>query len=195
MRRFQGRDLSLGTGAERNAPESLTPIRSRRETATCSVDSHAGSLDQVGLCCRKVCASADLLTAGVESEAGKSQAKSCSVIVSRTRCSAELLRSGAPQGRDRHERRCLLRSRFCEASRREERRAASRPGHEAHCVFATRGGVAWVTNWVASSTPMPSGVGIIMRNGTRMRVPAIGANQASMLRCAARYLIAARSGM
>ena len=36
---------------------------------------------------------------------------------------------------------------------------------------------------------------IIIRNGTRMRVPAIGANQASMLRCAARYLIAARSGM
>jgi hypothetical protein len=77
MRRFQGRDLSLGTVKERNAPESLTPIRAGLATATCSVDSHAGALDQVGLRCRKVCASAYLLIAGVESEAGKSQAKTC----------------------------------------------------------------------------------------------------------------------
>src|SRR4051794_31584033 len=88
MRRFQGRDLSLGTVTERNAPESLTPIRSRRETATCSVDSHGSALDQVGLRCRKVCACACLLIAGVESEAGKSQAKTCTV--SRARCSAPL---------------------------------------------------------------------------------------------------------
>ena len=74
MRRFEGRDLSLGTVKERNAPESLTPIRTRPKTATCSVDSHAGSLDQVGLRCREVCARACLLIAGVESEAGKSQA-------------------------------------------------------------------------------------------------------------------------
>ena len=53
-----------------------------------------------------------------------------------------------------------------------------RPGMTgvAHCVFATRGGVAWVMNWVASSMAVPSGVGIIIQNGTSMRVPAIGAN-------------------
>jgi hypothetical protein len=51
-----------------------------------------------------------------------------------------------------------------------------------HCVFATRGGVAVVTNCVASSMALPSGVGIFMRNGTRMRVPRIGAKAISMLR-------------
>ena len=61
--------------------------------------------------------------------------------------------------------------------------------------FATRGGVAWVTNCVASSTPVPNGVGTVKRNGTRTRVPAIGANHASILRWAARCLITARSGM
>jgi hypothetical protein len=64
-----------------------------------------------------------------------------------------------------------------------------------HCVLATRGGNAVVTNCTASSTPVPSGVGIDILNGTNTRVPAIGASQTSMLRWAARYLIAARSGM
>jgi hypothetical protein len=65
----------------------------------------------------------------------------------------------------------------------------------AHCVLATRGGVAWVMNWVASSMAVPSGVGTAIRNGTRMRVPATGAKATSMLRCAVRYLMTARSGM
>src|SRR3954466_9504482 len=62
-------------------------------------------------------------------------------------------------------------------------------------VFATRGGVGVVMNWVASSIAGPSGVGILAQNGTRMRVPAIGANAISMLRWAARYLMTGRSGM
>jgi hypothetical protein len=62
-------------------------------------------------------------------------------------------------------------------------------------VFATRGGVAMVMNWVASSMAGPSGVGTFMRNGTRIRVPATGANAISMLRWAARYLMTGRSGM
>src|SRR5947209_13054457 len=65
---------------------------------------------------------------------------------------------------------------------------------ENHCVLATRGGAAWVTNWVACSMPVPNGVGISSLNGTSTRVPAIGANQASMLRWAARYLTTGRSG-
>jgi len=64
-----------------------------------------------------------------------------------------------------------------------------------HCVLATRGGVAWVMNWVASSMAVPNGVGITSRNGTRIRVPATGTNAISMLRWAARYLITGRSGM
>ena len=46
------------------------------------------------------------------------------------------------------------------------------------------------TNFVASMTPVPIGVGITMRNGASTRVPAIGANQISISLCAARYLIA-----
>ncbi len=62
-------------------------------------------------------------------------------------------------------------------------------------VLATRGGDAVVMNCVASNIAVPSGVGITIRNGTRMRVPATGANAISMLRCADRYLITGRSGM
>jgi len=65
-----------------------------------------------------------------------------------------------------------------------------------YCVFETvRGGAAVVTNWVASSTAVPIGVGTDSRNGASTRVPAIGASQTSMLRWATRYLIAARSGI
>jgi hypothetical protein len=59
--------------------------------------------------------------------------------------------------------------------------ATLRPGR-AYCVFATRGGVACVTNCVASIIAVPSGVGTTKRNGTRMRVPASGAKAISMLR-------------
>src|SRR5215472_1949648 len=44
------------------------------------------------------------------------------------------------------------------------------------------GGNAVATKSVASSTPIPSGVGIDTRNGTTTRVAAIGASQASMSR-------------
>jgi len=64
-----------------------------------------------------------------------------------------------------------------------------------YCVFATLGGWALVMKLVASSMAGPSGVGTFSQNGTRMRVPAIGANATSMLRWAARYLITGRSGM
>jgi len=77
-----------------------------------------------------------------------------------------------------------LRATFSHKGRRERER---------HCVFATC--VACVTNDVASSMAVPSGVGITMRNGTRMRVPTIGAKAISMLRWPARYLITGRSGI
>src|SRR5262245_63500542 len=44
-----------------------------------------------------------------------------------------------------------------------------------HSVFgalARRWGPGTETNWVACRTPVPSGVGISMRNGTTRRVPA-----------------------
>ena len=66
---------------------------------------------------------------------------------------------------------------------------------EPHCVFATLGGNADVTNDVASSIAWPNGVGMLMRNGTRTRVPAIGTNVISIRRSVARYLITGRSGI
>lgn len=59
---------------------------------------------------------------------------------------------------------------------------------------AARGGRAVALNWVATSTPWPSGVGIDSLNGTSTRVPAIGTSQTSIAFCAARYLMAARPG-
>jgi hypothetical protein len=68
---------------------------------------------------------------------------------------------------------------------------------EAHpyCVFATLGGAADVTNDVASSIAGPNGVGMVMRNGTRTRVPAIGTNAISIRRSVVRYLMTGRSGI
>jgi len=63
-----------------------------------------------------------------------------------------------------------------------------------YCVFGECG-LACATKWVASSIAVPSGVGTTMRNGTRKRVPGIGANAISILRCDCRYLITGRSGI
>src|SRR5580692_9952515 len=62
-------------------------------------------------------------------------------------------------------------------------------------VLGCTDGVATVRNSVASSTAVPIGVGTVMRNGTRIRVPAIGTKATSMLRWVVRYLITGRSGI
>src|SRR6059058_1275535 len=62
-------------------------------------------------------------------------------------------------------------------------------------VLATLGGEGAVMNAVACSIAGPKGVGIFTQNGTRMRVPAIGANAISIPRWAVRYLITGRSGI
>ena len=82
-------------------------------------------------------------------------------------------------------------SRHC----KERSDEAIHPSRISQFVFATRGGEAVVTKLVASSIAGPSGVGIFIQNGTRMRVPATGANAISMLRWAVRYLITGRSGI
>ncbi|MEH2524815.1 hypothetical protein V1288_002724 [Bradyrhizobium sp. AZCC 2176] len=75
------------------------------------------------------------------------------------------------------------------------RRKKGAPRFQPQFVFATLGGIALVTNDVASSIARPSGVGMVMRNGTRTRVPAIGTNAISIRRSVARYLITGRSGI
>ena len=62
-------------------------------------------------------------------------------------------------------------------------------------LFATLGGAAVVTKLVASSMAGPNGVGMVIRNGTRIRVPAIGTKAISILRWDARYLMTGRSGI
>jgi hypothetical protein len=54
---------------------------------------------------------------------------------------------------------------------------ALQAGQPDQCVglFAVSRGVGVVTNWVASMTPWPSGVGTVSLNGTRIRVPISGA--------------------
>src|SRR5262245_27223130 len=66
---------------------------------------------------------------------------------------------------------------------------------EAQFVFATLGGAAVVRDDVASSMAGPHGVGMVMRKGTMMRVPAIGTKAISIRRSVARYLMTGRSGM
>lgn len=76
------------------------------------------------------------------------------------------------------------------------RQLSARPDRRAlYCVFAVVRTVAVDTNWVASSAARPIGVGTVTFKGASTRVPAIGASQTSISRCAAMYLIAARSGM
>jgi hypothetical protein len=64
-----------------------------------------------------------------------------------------------------------------------------------YCVLAAEcDGCATVTNEIACNRPVPSGVGNEKRNGTKTRVPEIGASHTSASRSSTRYLIAGRSG-
>ena len=102
-----------------------------------------------------------------------------------------------PAERTPHPSRTVVRDTFSHKGRREgraRRTCASRRRGDRYCVLGARG-LACVMNCVASSIAVPSGVGITMRNGTRKRVPAIGANAISILRADCRYLITGRSGM
>ena len=179
MRRIKGRGLSSGTSPERIAPESLTRANSGFVHRNISRWYLIAALDQV---CR-----------GATS--GGLAAKSLKFTSARSRIrseeeSTEFGGSVIPG--------CCQRVRSLTGPALDLRCAIRTSGIDdiaLHCVLATRGGDAWVMNWVASSMAVPSGVGITIRNGTRIRVPAIGANVISMLRWAARYLITGRSGM
>jgi hypothetical protein len=83
-----------------------------------------------------------------------------------------------------------LRATFSHKGRRKKGALLS-----AQFVFATLGGAAVVMNDVASSIAWPNGVGMVMRKGTRTRVPAIGTNAISIRRSVARYLMTGRSGI
>ena len=202
MRRRCGRGLSSGTTLERMGPESLLPRCSPTFTATSRVGADCAALDQV---CQGP-TSDGFATDSLNSRASRSRIRTgrestgfngtsffslppCGVRGERS----SLSRSGWGVSPGRH-RRCgppppTPQSEPC----------SSRPARGGelthHCVFATRGGVAVVTNEVASSIAGPNGVGITRRNGTSTRVPAIGTKAISILRSCARYLITGRSGI
>jgi hypothetical protein len=202
-----GRGLSSGTVAERIAPESLTPTNSGFVHRNISRDALVTALDQaLGGSTRQ-----GLAANSLKFWAGRSRIRSGEESSQESRSRALSLPSplrGGVGGGGPHEQSRLRRAGYGRQSRcghpspqpspaRGEGAIELSPGScaKGQFVFATRGGVAVVMNWVASSIAVPSGVGMIMRNGTRMRVPASGAKAISMLRWAARYLITARSGM
>ena len=182
MRRLRGRGLRFGTSPERIAPESVTRVFRDAFTATSRVAVAKASLDQVWPASTRARKRRQPLMP--ESNRMRSRVKP------RPRKNSPEMRPQAGHNR-------------CDgvAANPRRNRGTPRPNRACpatpfiYCVFATRGGTAWVTNSTASSVPVPSGVGIVSLNGTSTRVPAIGASHTSMLRWAARYLIAARSAM
>jgi len=189
MRRIQGPDLSFGTVAERNAPESLTPgdvpLRSPQHIAQIAFFGTRSSFAQ-----------ATERRKFLKQEAWPSR-------IRRAKESTGIRASG--ENHEEHRvvipERCVSTrpgiSRFSGAQLRTTVRRFTSPRNDGRrqFVFATRGGVAVVMNCVAWSMATPSGVGITMRNGTRIRVPSTGAKAISMFRAAARYLITGRSGI
>ena len=166
MRRKPRRGLSFGTSPERIAPESLTRTAPHGVTATSRGRRRCGSLHQGDSCAMRDRNAAQSLT-----PCGTGSRQESMRFLCRDSC-------GKPVARLRRRRRKIFRSLFDTPAQRE----------------AARGGMAVALNWVATSTPWPSGVGIDSLNGTSTRVPAIGTSQTSIAFCAARYLMAARSG-
>jgi hypothetical protein len=200
----QGSRLSSGTSPERIAPESLTPVLSgfvhrniSRGPIIRGTRSSLDGLDKPGK-------QSEILNRTENAESNQKRAR-----VNRI---PSHFRIRGPHPSRRGENAAPQDEGLPPLSRFSVRgpgptlmvRSAATPrvsNHESHdartgyCVLATRGGVAWVMNWVASSIAGPSGVGIFIQNGTRMRVPATGAKAISIWRWAARYLITARSGI
>ena len=187
-----------GTKRARIADSSRNPIRSPQHLALTAI---GAALDQVCTGSTSGGLSVKSLKSGVESEWGKSQGDSA---ISSSLPSAQL-RTGA--GTHNHRRSLVGAGGNSEslnphgrgvwvpafAGTTAERGSRARPNPQ--FVFATLGGIAVVTNDVASSIAGPNGVGMVMRKGTRTRVPAIGTKAISIRRSVARYLITGRSGM
>ena len=170
MRRIYGRDLSFGTVAERIAPESLTPeltlLRSPQHIARIFSFGTRSSLQATG---KRWFDDEFLKSAGgvrVESEVGKSQwgfwltyplplrervAKSSTARLSRVRVYVP--------NRTPHPARIFR----CEPPSPARGEGRGYAAWKIQFVLATRGGMAVVTNCVASSMATPSGVGITMR--------------------------------
>ena len=195
---FEWSRLSSGTSPERIAPESLTPWLSRSVHRNISRRTRFAALDQV----RTRSTSRGLASNSLKFFAPRSRIRTGQESTGFTptsplplweRVDAMLWHRGRVRGSgpsiDRNPSSGALRA--PPSPTRGERKTALRP----QLVFATRGGVAVVMKLVASSRAGPSGVGIFIQNGTRMRVPATGANAISMLRWAVRYLITGRSGI
>ncbi|MGY2901828.1 hypothetical protein ACVWVY_000849 [Bradyrhizobium sp. URHC0002] len=191
LRRRCGRGLRSGTSLERNAPESLTPAKPDTFTATSRAEALRTTLDQVCECSTSGGLGVKSLKAGVESEVGKSQGGFRYLVVPANAGTHNRRRSLV--GACGNSESLNLQGRGVWVPAFAGTTAERRP--KLQFVFATLGGIAVVTNDVASSIASPNGVGIVMRNGTKTRVPAIGTKAISIRRSVARYLITGRSGM
>ena len=218
MRRIRGRDLSFGTGAERNAPESLTPgivlLRSPQHIAQIGFGGTRSSLRPASRrrLDDEILKPRDALESNQKWERVNRDSFFLALshatgvypgCAQRIRASRAGPTCGAGEGGEIERREIEPGEGFVSTDRHPSSALASRghllpqggEGRERQFVLATRGGVGVVMNEVASSMATPRGVGITMRYGTRMRVPRTGANAISMLRAAVRYLITGRSGM
>jgi hypothetical protein len=196
MRRAGARCLSSGTSPERIAPESVTPPHCRFVHRNISREFPAGALDQVWRGSTSDGFSAESLKLRGWWSRIRSRRESM-VIPLAPASEARPLSHGERVGVRGYALSFILTPHpICCANRplpTGEVKEGAAPAY--YCVFAGCGGAAEVWNSVASSTAVPSGVGTCRRNGTRMRVPAIGTSTISMLRWVVRYLITGRSGI
>ena len=198
--------LSFGTSLERNAPESPTPTQTRYVHRNISRwRARGGTRSSLYGLYKRRC-QGEILTNRANAELNQKWSRVNDAglpnIAARSVSPSPLVGEGGAERRSAtgegfsHEHRPL-------AWRESPHPALSQPPsptrgegrREPQFVFATLGGAAVVMNDVASSIAGPNGVGIVMRNGTRTRVPAIGTKAISIRRSVARYLITGRSGM
>jgi hypothetical protein len=194
MRRLEVAGLSSGTSPERIAPESVTPLQCGFVLRNISRGRLLAALDQVwDGPTRDGLETISLKLATVRSRIRSEEESTGFMLISSFVFASKASYFSPPPCGEGSGVGVNIGSFAC--CYPPPRPSPARGEGEDQFVLATLGGVAWVMNWVASSMATPSGVGITIRNGTRMRVPATGANAISMLRCAVRYLITARSGM
>ena len=178
------RGLRSGTSLERNAPESVTPTVTRYVHRNISRWRHRGGTRSSLKRLHKQRCWGEIVKGRSRIRSGQESRRFILVAVVPAGC-----RRPAHAGRG-----CVCWTQFPAKTTAERER---RPQAESltQFVFATLGGAAVVMNDVASSIAGPNGVGMVMRNGTRTRVPAIGTNAISIRRSVARYLITGRSGI
>jgi len=192
------RGLRSGTSLERNAPESVTPTVTRYVHRNISRWRHRGDTRSSLKRLHKQRGRGEIVKGRSRIRSGQESRRFIVVAVVPAGCRRPcethnhrrpLVAPAATPSHSKLHGRGVWVPAFAGTTAERERR------RKPQFVFATLGGAAVVMNDVASSIAWPNGVGMVMRNGTRTRVPAIGTNAISIRRSVARYLMTGRSGI